>query len=233
AGPVRVWIWAGVTAAVVAGLGVYFVMVGWDQVRGRSGPGTRTLGFRTTCTYRWHDGDLRLLIEADPVGDWDDTAYGHLTVRPPRVGARFSLPGGYAEVTWFGRGPGESYADSRAAARVGRHARSIDALQTPYVVPQENGNHVETRWLELSGPGLPTLRVDGEPHLDFTARRWTSEALQAARRPHDLTDSGRVWLNLDHGQHGLGSASCGPALPERYRQEARRHSWAMTLTVVD
>lgn len=31
AGPVRVWIWAGVTAAVVAGLGVYFVMVGWDQ----------------------------------------------------------------------------------------------------------------------------------------------------------------------------------------------------------
>ncbi|MCF6468689.1 DUF4981 domain-containing protein [Nonomuraea sp. MG754425] len=202
-------------------------------VRGRSGPGTRTLGFRTTCTYRWHDGDLRLLIEADPVGDWDDTAYGHLTVRPPRVGARFSLPGGYAEVTWFGRGPGESYADSRAAARVGRHARSIDALQTPYVVPQENGNHVETRWLELSGPGLPTLRVDGEPHLDFTARRWTSEALQAARRPHDLTDSGRVWLNLDHGQHGLGSASCGPALPERYRQEARRHSWAMTLTVVD
>ena len=33
----------------------------------------------------------------------------------------------------------------------------------------------------------------------------------------DLRDSGRVWLNLDHAQQGLGSASCGPALPEPYR----------------
>ncbi|MEV0385886.1 glycoside hydrolase family 2 TIM barrel-domain containing protein [Nonomuraea sp. NPDC050643] len=201
-------------------------------VRGRSGPATRTLGFRTTYTYRWRDGALHLLIEADPVGDWHDTAYGHLTVRPPRIGTRFALPGGYTDVTWFGRGPGESYADSRAAARVGRHTGSIDALQTPYLVPQENGNHVETRWLEVSGEGLPTLRVDGEPHLDFTARRWTSEALQAARRPHDLTDSGRVWLNLDHGQQGIGSASCGPALPERYRLPVRRHTWSMTIAAV-
>ncbi|MEV5495930.1 glycoside hydrolase family 2 TIM barrel-domain containing protein [Nonomuraea fuscirosea] len=200
-------------------------------VRGRSGPATRTLGFRTTFTYRLRDGGLHLLIEADPVGDWHDTAYGHLDVNPPRMGARFALPGGYSEVTWFGRGPGESYADSHAAARVGRHARSIDALQTPYLVPQENGNHVETRWLELSGAGLPTLRVDGEPHLDFTARRWTSEALQAARRPHDLMDSGRVWLNLDHGQQGIGSASCGPALPERYRLTVRRYTWSITLSL--
>ncbi|MFI6740083.1 glycoside hydrolase family 2 TIM barrel-domain containing protein [Nonomuraea sp. NPDC050451] len=199
-------------------------------VRGRSGPATRTLGFLTTYTWQWRDGGLHLRIEAEPVGDWHDTAYGHLNVSPPRMGARFALPGGYTDVTWFGRGPGESYADSRDAARVGRFALAIDALQTPYVVPQENGNHVETRWLELSGPGLPTLRVDGEPHLDFTARRWTSEALQAAGRPHDLRDSGRVWLNLDHGQQGLGSASCGPALPERYRVPVRRCSWSMTLT---
>ncbi|WP_345399965.1 hypothetical protein [Nonomuraea salmonea] len=84
----------------------------------------------------------------------------------------------------------------------------------------------------MSGDGLPTLRVDGEPHVDFTARRWTSEALRAARHPHDLTDSGRVWLNLDHGQQGVGSASCGPALPERYRLKVRPRTWSMTLTPV-
>ncbi|MEO3805022.1 glycoside hydrolase family 2 TIM barrel-domain containing protein [Nonomuraea sp. B1E8] len=199
-------------------------------VRGRSGPATRTLGFRTTYTWRWRRGALHLTIEAEPVGDWHDTAYGHLNVTPPRMGAKFALPGGYTDVAWFGRGPGESYADSLAAARVGRFARPIDDLQTPYVFPQENGNHVGTRWLELSGGGLPAVRVDGEPHLDFTARRWTSEALAAALHPHDLADSGRVWLNLDHGQQGLGSASCGPALPERYRLPVRRHTWSMTLS---
>ncbi|MBF8184596.1 hypothetical protein ITP53_02310 [Nonomuraea sp. K274] len=202
-------------------------------VRGRSGPATRTLGFRTTYTWHWHDGALHLTIEAEPVGDWHDTAYGHLSITPPRMGTRFALPGGYTDVTWFGRGPGESYTDSRSGTRVGRFARPIDDLQTPYVVPQENGNHVGTRWLELSGTGLATLRVDGEPLVDFTARRWTSEALAAARRPHDLTDSGRVWLNLDHGQQGIGSASCGPALPARYRLPIRRYSWSMTLSVVD
>nr|WP_262496016.1 glycoside hydrolase family 2 TIM barrel-domain containing protein [Nonomuraea sp. SYSU D8015] len=199
-------------------------------VRGRSGPATRSLGFRTAYTYRWQDdGTLHLTIEADPVGDWHDTAYGHLSVTPPRMGARFALPGGYTDATWFGLAPGETYADSRAAARVGRFSRPIDALQTPYVVPQENGNHIETRWLELSGPGLATLRVDAEPYLDFTARRWRSEALQAA----DLRDSGRVWLNLDHGRQGLGSASCGPALPERYRLAVRPYRWSMMLTLAD
>ncbi|WP_327581559.1 DUF4981 domain-containing protein [Nonomuraea sp. NBC_00507] len=200
-------------------------------VCGRSGPATRTLGFRTTYTWQWRAEVLRLTVTADPVGDWEDTAYGHLRVNPPRMGARFRLPGGYRDVTWFGRGPGESYADSLGGTRIGRFAAAIDDLQTPYVVPQENGNHMGTRWLELSGPGLATVRVDAEPYVDFTARRWTSEALRAARHVHELCDSGHVWLNLDHGQQGIGSASCGPALPERYRLAVRSFSWSMTWKV--
>ncbi len=132
---------------------------------------------------------------------------------------------------WYGRGPGETYADSFEGSRIGRYAREIDELQTPYPVPQENGNHVHTRWVELSGPGLPTLRVEGRPLLDFTARRWTSIDLERAERPHDLVDSGRVWLNLDHGQQGIGSASVGPALPERYRVPRERTTWSMRLRV--
>jgi beta-galactosidase len=94
-----------------------------------------------------------------------------------------------------------------------------------YPVPQENGNHIETRWLELTGEGLPVFRVAGDPVFDFTARRWTSEDLERARHPHDLMDSGRVWLNVDHRQLGIGSASCGPALPERYRVPRETTSW--------
>ena len=83
---------------------------------------------------------------------------------------------------WFGRGPGETYADSYEGSRIGRFASSIDGLQVPYPVPQENGNHVHTRWLEVSGDGMPTLRVEGNPTFDFTARRWTSLDLQQARQ---------------------------------------------------
>ncbi|NKF32092.1 hypothetical protein HER21_37320, partial [Pseudomonas sp. BGM005] len=117
------------------------------------------------------------------------------------------------------------------AAPLGRYRTAIDDLQVHYPVPQENGNHIDTSLLLLSGSELPTLRVDGRNVFDFTARRWTSKDLQAATRPYELVDSGRVWLNLDHGQLGLGSASVGPATPERYRIPREPTSWRLRLSV--
>ena len=200
-------------------------------ITGRSAPATQPFGFATRFTWRLIEGRLRLTVEADPVGPWHETPYGKHAVTPPRVGLRLGLPGGYRDVAWFGPGPGESYADSRAAARVGRHAAAIDDLQTPYPVPQENGNHVDARWVRLTGDALPALRFVGDPVIDFTVRRWTSEALAAAAHPYQLIDSGRVWLNLDHGQQGLGSASCGPPLPDRYRLPVARSTYTITLTL--
>ncbi|WP_210480097.1 glycoside hydrolase family 2 TIM barrel-domain containing protein [Naasia sp. SYSU D00948] len=178
---------------------------------------------------RWTADEDGVVLDAavEFTGPWADTPYRHRDVVLPRLGLRLGLPGAYRDAAWFGRGPGESYADSKDAAAVGRYAAPIDALQVGYPVPQENGNHVETRWLELRGPGLPLLRVEGAPVFDFTARRWTSEDLERARHPHDLVDSGRVWLNVDHAQLGLGSASVGPALPERYRIPRRPTSWTV------
>jgi beta-galactosidase len=132
-------------------------------------------------------------------------------------------------VEWFGLGPEESYLDSKAAARVGRYRATVDELQVPYPVPQENGNRVDTRWLRLSGAGVPDVLVTGAPTFAFTARRWTSEDLERARRPHELRDSGSVWLNLDEAQQGLGSASCGPALPDQYRIPRSRTAWSVVL----
>ena len=96
-------------------------------------------------------------------------------------------------------------------------------------MPQENGNHVQTRWLEVAGGGLPTLRVEGRPEFDFTARRWTSHDLERAAKPYELVDSGRVWINIDHVQQGVGSASVGPALPEQYRVPRERTAWRVWL----
>ena len=76
------------------------------------------------------------------------------------------------------------------------------------------------------------MRVQGRPEFDFTARRWTSLDLQRAGKPHELVDTGRVWLNVDHRQQGLGSASVGPALPERYRVARERTTWSVWLAAV-
>jgi beta-galactosidase len=183
--------------------------------------------------FEWSaDGDgVVLAASVDFTGPWADTPYRHRDIALPRLGLRLGLPGGYSSASWFGRGPSESYVDSTDAAAIGRWTSTIDDLQVDYPVPQENGNHVDTRRLELSGDGLPTLLVDGDPVFDFTARRWTTEDLERARHPHDLVDSGRVWLNVDHRQLGLGSASVGPAIPERYRIPREATSWRVRFSV--
>jgi len=99
------------------------------------------------------------------------------------------------------------------SARVGRFSSSVEGLQTPYLMPQENGARTEVRWAEVGA-----LRLEGRPHFELTVRPWTSEALAAAKHPPDLVpDPEWVWVNADLAQQGLGSASCGPGVLPQYR----------------
>ncbi|MEU6421543.1 glycoside hydrolase family 2 TIM barrel-domain containing protein [Streptomyces spiralis] len=195
-------------------------------VRTRVAPAARELGLATV--YRWtSDGErLRLTVSVSPEGDW--------TVPLPRLGIRFGLSAA-DEVRWYGGGPGEAYPDTRSASLVARWDATVDDLQTPYVRPQENGARADVRWARLGG-----LRIEGDPEFWLTARRWTSEQLDAARHLTDLTpatasDSGSaagVWVNLDHAQHGIGSQSCGPGpLPQYFlRAEPTEFSFVFSAT---
>ncbi|MQM24834.1 glycoside hydrolase family 2 TIM barrel-domain containing protein [Glycomyces albidus] len=160
------------------------------------------------AVYRWRfaDGRLWLTVEVNPEGEWDFPL--------PRLGVRAAVPKDLDAVSWFGGGPGEAYADTREAARIGRFTSTVLDLQTPYVFPQENGSRIDVRWASLSGGGR-TLRFLGAPHFAFTVRPWTSEDLEAARHRSDLVERDRLYINLDAGLQGMGSAACGPGvLPE-------------------
>ncbi|MDP3949436.1 glycoside hydrolase family 2 TIM barrel-domain containing protein, partial [Microbacterium sp.] len=203
---------------------------GWLETTGRTAARTHPHGVAWTMLWQ-QDGDgLELTVTADFVGPWADTPYMHRDIWVPRLGLLFALPGAYADVAWQGRGPGETYVDSWEGSPLGRYVESIDGLQVHYPVPQENGNHIDTSLLTVRGDGVPELRVEGREVFDFTARRWTSHDLERAAHPHELVDSGRVWLNIDHRQLGLGSASVGPATPERYRISRETTTWRVRIS---
>ncbi|GFH23215.1 lactase, partial [Haematococcus lacustris] len=52
------------------------------------------------------------------------------------VGVTTSLAAGLDQVTWYGRGPHESYWDRRSSASVGLFSSPVDDMHTPYVFPQ-------------------------------------------------------------------------------------------------
>jgi beta-galactosidase len=187
-------------------------------VRTRVAPAAWEAGLSTV--YRWtSDGErLRLTVSVGPQGDW--------RVPLPRLGIRFGLSAA-DRVEWFGGGPGEAYPDTRTASAVGRWQSTVDRMQTPYVRPQENGARIDVRWAELGG-----LRIEGDPAFFLTARRWTTEQLDAAAHRTDLVPGETVWVNLDHGQHGIGSQSCGPGPLPRYhlRAEPAEFSFVFSAT---
>jgi beta-galactosidase len=193
-------------------------------VRTRAGMAATDAGMLATYTWRPVGEGLLLTVDVEPEGEW--------TAPLPRLGLRLSLPGEIERVEWFGRGPGEAYRDTRAAARVGRFAATVDELQTPYVRPQENGNRTEVRWAALTRADGSGLRVEGRPHIDLTARRWTSEDLDAATHTPDLVARDRVWVNLDHAQNGIGTASCGPGVLPQHRLEAAPVSFSLWLGAI-
>ncbi|MFH9352350.1 glycoside hydrolase family 2 TIM barrel-domain containing protein [Kitasatospora sp. NPDC017646] len=185
-------------------------------VRTRVAPAAREFGLDTA--YRWtSDGDrLRLTVSVRPDGEWP--------VPLPRLGVRLALASA-DEVRWFGAGPQEGYPDTRTAARLGRYESTVDGLQTPYLRPQENGARADVRWVEIGG-----LRVEGDPAFYFTARRWTTERLDAAAHLTDLTPGDAVWVNLDHALHGIGTASCGPGPLPRYQLRAERGQFSFVFS---
>ncbi|GHU71914.1 beta-galactosidase [Spirochaetia bacterium] len=144
----------------------------------------------------------------------------------PKVGITLPVSAAYGEISWLGLGPDESYPDRLAGAFLGRYHHRIAELETPYVMPQENGNRSGVRSFTLSGntvPGLPeTISFWADTPVNISCSRYTQENLLDARHTPDLLDTtqgkdGYYTLNIDIAQRGVGTATCGPDTREEYR----------------
>ncbi|MWV47272.1 DUF4981 domain-containing protein [Paenibacillus sp. HJL G12] len=170
----------------------------------RIAPPVHDWGFRCEISYTVHASGL---IAMDVSGKPEGTPPAML----PKIGMQLEIPGDMDQVQWYGRGPGESYSDSKEAGRFGVYRSTVDGLFTPYIYPQENGNRTDVKWMSITdGAGIGLLAA-GVPVLEFSARRYSDADLEQAQHMSDLKPREFITLNLDYRQNGLGSNSCGPA----------------------
>ncbi len=137
------------------------------QARVRVAPPSLDCAFECDYTYTIHgSGDVLVRVHGVPEGEWPETL--------PCIGLQMTLPGELDRVSWFGRGPGESYIDSKQAGRFGLYTKSVGELYTPYIFPQANGNRTDVRWVALTDlRGLGLLAV-GMPSMNFSAHHFTT-----------------------------------------------------------
>ncbi len=192
----------------------------WEVVTRTAPP---QLQWGLVSTWRWTavDGGVVLDLSVVPDGLFPEVL--------PRLGITFELPK-VAQVEWFGTGPNEAYVDTRAAAAVGKYSATVAELQTPYVRPQENGQRIDTRWAALT-TSTGTVRVEAVGALfGLTVRDWTTQDLETASHTADLTPGHITYVTLDIAQTGVGTAACGPKLPDRDKLKTAPASLSVRFT---
>lgn len=128
----------------------------------------------------------------------------------PRLGFEFTTS--HDTFKYFGYGPGEAYVDMHRGSKMGMYESSADKEYVDYIMPQEHGNHYNTKYLQIGG--YEFTAPDG---MEINVSRYSSEELTKKMHNYELETDGKVHVRIDCKVSGLGSNSCGPELCERYR----------------
>ncbi len=152
----------------------------------------------------------------------------------PRLGQQFAIPNRYSQITWYGRGPHENYADRKLSAWVGLYSLPISDFTHTYSRPQENANRTDVRWIAFTntdGQGL--LAVHGQHPLQASAWPYSQIDLEAATHIHELPKRDYITVNLDYLQRGVGGINSWGAQPlPQYTIPAGRYVYDFTLIPV-
>ncbi len=160
-----------------------------------------------------------------------------LTVKPglpniPKVGMQMGIERSYDNIEWFGRGEKENYIDKNYGSDEGVYRLPIHEFMENYVVPQENGNRTDVRWVFLANKQKEGLLVVADSLLSMSAWPYTEENILNAKHTNRLRDAGHVTLNIDLIQMGVGgndSWSDVAAPLEKYQVPARDYNYSFYL----
>ena len=131
----------------------------------------------------------------------------------PEVGSLLTLPAGFENITWYGRGPFENYWDRKTASLVGVYTNTVDGMFIPYIEPQETGNRTDVRWVAFTNEkGIGLLAV-GDPVMEFNALHFSPWELESKAHPFELERKDEVFLRLSYHQMGVGGDDSWGARP--------------------
>ena len=153
------------------------------------------------------DGSLRIVTDGE---------MSNKVTFLPRFGLRLFLNKEFDRVRYYGFGPEESYIDKRRASWLGLFNAKVSDMHVDYVKPQENGSHYGCKYVELKGREA-RVRFEGAKPFSFNVSEYTQEELSGKKHNFELEKCGSTVVCIDSAMAGIGSASCGPALSDKYR----------------
>lgn len=122
----------------------------------------------------------------------------------PKFGMRMRMPSVLNRIAWYGRGKFENYPDRKSAAFMGIFECDIHDFVTDYIVPQDNANRCDTRWLMLGDGERWKVRIKGLQPLCFRVWPYGEEDLEGRQHSYELPKRDFINLNIDSNIQGVG-----------------------------
>ena len=120
----------------------------------------------------------------------------------PEYSVLFTIDADFDRLTWYGRGPAETYAD-RDHAKLGVYRSKVADTVAKYLVPQESGNHTDVRWAEITDALGRGLRIEGD-RLSLNVSPWTPHEIDNAFHPNELPPVLHTYVRAGLAQMGIG-----------------------------
>ncbi|MGB0369625.1 MAG: beta-galactosidase, partial [Flavobacteriales bacterium] len=135
----------------------------------------------------------------------------------------------------------ENYSDRKFAAHVGLYESLVDSMYFPYIRPQENGYHTDTRWLKLLDESGNGIQIEANKTICFSALpnpyedfQGNSVAYKESRHTIDIPNREGVFLHLDHSQRGLGGDDSWGAQPhEQYLLNESSYEYGFSVSPLE
>lgn len=152
------------------------------------------------------DGEVRVLETLAPGNDLPEI---------PEVGVRFALKAEYGQVSWYGKGPEDTYWDRQTGGKLGRYSGTVDEQFVPYIRPQECGNKMDVRSAAITNDAGEGLLITGAPHFELNVLPYTPFELEAHDHLHLLPPSDKTVVRVNAKQMGVGGHDSWGQLTEK------------------
>ena len=140
------------------------------------------------------DGTIETKLMYDPVEGLPDM---------PEFGMMFQFDADYDNLTWYGMGPDETYADRRHGAKLGIYSNKVADNMAKYLVPQECGNKVGVRYARLVDAKGRGILFEGD-ELSFSALPYTPHELENAAHVYEMPQVHHTIVRVAMAQMGVG-----------------------------
>ncbi len=141
-----------------------------------------------------------------------------------KVGLKMNLSEDVEDMTWYGKGPFETYPDRKSGSRTGIYSEKINEIEMPYIIPQEFGNHTDVQWVILTNENGTGLAIFAETLMNISVNPYAN--LHTAWYPYQLKRQKEPILNIDHRISGVGGTPINVrhayrAYPDEYHYRIR------------